>query len=157
METVQEPQIPTSVMETAQTPGVPALGGPVNILLLGASGVGKSTFINALCNYLTYASLDEAVKGELRSLIYCEFEDSNRGISGQLTTRKIVVGKPDSDEGGAKIQTGASCTQKCKAYTFPHVGLWGNSAHRQPWNSGHKGRRFGCSQHETYTGILIPI
>lgn len=119
MEAVQEPQIPTSIMEAVQEPRVPAHNGPLNILLLGASGVGKSTFINAFCNYFIYPSLDEAVKGELQSLIYCEFEDSNRDSSGHLSTIKIVVGKPDIDEGVASLQAGASCTQRCKAYTLP--------------------------------------
>ncbi|KAG0586681.1 hypothetical protein KC19_2G108400 [Ceratodon purpureus] len=119
MQTVQEPQIPTSIMETVQELRAPAHNGPLNILLLGASGVGKSTFINALCNYLTYRTLDEAVKGELQSLIYCEFQDSNPDSKGHLSTKKIVVGKPDIDEGGAKLQAGASCTQRCKAYTLP--------------------------------------
>ena len=106
-------------MKAVQEPRVPAHNGPLNILLLGASGVGKSTFINAFCNYFTYPSLDEALKGELQSLIYCEFDDSKRDSSGHLSTIKIVVGKPDIDEGVASPQAGASCTQRCKAYTFP--------------------------------------
>jgi hypothetical protein len=33
--------------------------------------------------------------------------------------KKIVVGKPDIDEGSSSLQAGASCTQRCKAYTLP--------------------------------------
>jgi hypothetical protein len=36
----------------------------VNILILGESGVGKSTFINAFINYLTFSSLDQAMSAK---------------------------------------------------------------------------------------------
>ena len=45
----------------------------VNILLLGETGVGKSTFINGLINYLTYATFDEAMSGDLKVAIPCQF------------------------------------------------------------------------------------
>ena len=36
----------------------------LNILILGEAGVGKSTWINAFVNYLTYESLDEAIEAD---------------------------------------------------------------------------------------------
>ncbi|CAF3679093.1 unnamed protein product, partial [Rotaria sordida] len=43
----------------------PKSDGIMNILLLGESGVGKSTFINAFVNYLKFNKLEEAVKNPI--------------------------------------------------------------------------------------------
>ena len=46
----------------------------INILILGETGVGKSTFVNAFINYLTFLLLDEALKAEmLYWIIPCSF------------------------------------------------------------------------------------
>ncbi|CAG2171010.1 unnamed protein product [Oppiella nova] len=45
----------------------------ITILLLGESGVGKSTFINSIGNYLAYETMDEA-KGQPKWLIPCKVD-----------------------------------------------------------------------------------
>ena len=37
----------------------------LNVMLIGHTGVGKTTFINAFQNYLKYPSLDDALTGGL--------------------------------------------------------------------------------------------
>ncbi|EHK21907.1 uncharacterized protein TRIVIDRAFT_70852 [Trichoderma virens Gv29-8] len=56
-----------------------------NILILSEIGVGKSTFINSLINYLQFDSLDDAMKdeGELRSVEYLSY-------GGQSATQQPV-------------------------------------------------------------------
>ncbi|CAG2178129.1 unnamed protein product [Oppiella nova] len=45
----------------------------ITLLLLGESGVGKSTFINAFVNYINYETMDEARDGQLKCLLNEKF------------------------------------------------------------------------------------
>jgi hypothetical protein len=110
MERAQERQSPAAHQEQANNVNT------YNILLLGPTGVGKSTFINALYNYLVYPTLDDTLKGGVQSL---EFT-SSKFVRGVLDKKTVHVGNPNSleDTGGTK-QAGSSCTQKCKACVFP--------------------------------------
>ena len=85
----------------------------INVLLIGESGVGKSTFINAFVNYLLFDTLDEAEAGEPAVLIPVSF----------LTTvghnfDEIVVKFGDTDVNESYDTPGQSVTQQCRSYLF---------------------------------------
>ena len=84
----------------------------INILLLGETGVGKSTFINAFANYLTFKTLDDAEKNELVYLIPFRFTITDENY--HLVYVKIGQYVNES------FEPGHSATQSCKAYLFPY-------------------------------------
>ncbi len=90
-----------------------SLESDINILLLGQTGVGKTTFINAFANYLTYNSLGSALKGEIITLIPASFHVMNPKT---FQSTKITVGSPDSNE--HYDDHGQSNTQGCQSYKF---------------------------------------
>ena len=80
----------------------------INILLLGPTGVGKSTFINALVNYLINDTLKEAERDTMKVIISaCFHYDGTR----------ITLGDQDAFE---QFSTeGQSATQQCRSFLFP--------------------------------------
>ncbi|RIB27738.1 hypothetical protein C2G38_2029122 [Gigaspora rosea] len=83
----------------------------INILLLGEIGIGKSTFINALMNYFTYNSLDDA-KYKEKVLIPFEFTV----IDGNSDIKTIKIGENDPNEQFKNKRI--SATKGCKSYVF---------------------------------------
>lgn len=87
----------------------------VNILILGETGVGKSTFVNAFVNYLTFNSLDDGLKDpKLNCIIPCSFTTQVvDGQTGRMISQDVVVGKDKDEADGSK---GSSATQKATVY-----------------------------------------
>lgn len=86
--------------------------GDINMILLGGTGVGKSTFINALANYLTYTNFDRALSEDTLILVpivfNVEFED------GQ--TQKFASGFDNKME---NVNIEDITTQSIQKYVFP--------------------------------------
>ena len=86
----------------------------INILLLGSTGVGKTTFINALANYLINDTLQEAEKDEIHVLIPASFTFNN-----PETFDDIPIRLGESNEYELAHDDGQSNTQRCRSFVFP--------------------------------------
>ncbi|CAG8531606.1 15669_t:CDS:1 [Racocetra fulgida] len=83
----------------------------VNVLLLGETGVGKSTFISALYNYLKFDTLNEALSGNMEILISSKFT-----VTDENYEFKTIELGDDSNENLENV--GMSATQSCREYQF---------------------------------------
>jgi GTP-binding protein EngB required for normal cell division len=86
----------------------------INILLLGQTGVGKSTFINAFVNYLVNDTLKQAVNDEILAVIPSSFNYTDKET---FEEKLIIIGKEDKYEQYKSV--GQSNTLQCRSFVFP--------------------------------------
>jgi predicted GTPase len=89
----------------------------INILILGETGVGKSTFINALVNYLEFASLDDAIASDpLNWVIPSSFSlqtMDRENPNDEIREQTVKVGSRADESDSSK---GESATQETAVY-----------------------------------------
>ncbi|CAF4020271.1 unnamed protein product [Rotaria sordida] len=85
----------------------------INVLLMGETGVGKSTFINAFVNYLIFDTLEQAQQNDPVVLIPVSFLITT---GDQFNEFIVKFGDIDSNENYE--HQGQSVTQQCKSYIF---------------------------------------
>jgi predicted GTPase len=86
----------------------------INVLLLGQTGVGKTTFINAFANYIVHNTIEEAENDEMQIIIPSSFAFT---MPATFTEKQITLGNENDYEKFAEV--GQSSTQQCRSFVFP--------------------------------------
>lgn len=82
-----------------------------NVLLIGETGVGKSTFINAFVNYINYTDLQDAAKSNDFSCLI----PSSFAITDEKYERHMITCGNDENE---IFVPGQSSTQSVRSYSI---------------------------------------
>ncbi|CAF3092176.1 unnamed protein product [Rotaria sp. Silwood2] len=86
----------------------------INILLLGQTGVGKSTLINGLVNYLCNDTVEDAIRDQMQFVIPSAFTYIDDDTFEEITIR---IGERNEHENFD--ENGHSYTQQCRSFLFP--------------------------------------
>ncbi|KAJ3280421.1 hypothetical protein HDU79_011730, partial [Rhizoclosmatium sp. JEL0117] len=98
----------------------------VTVMILGASGGGKSTFINAFFNYILFNDFDDAMENCSKLFIPIPGQFTANGFGRRNSDNKIVPEDSSVISFGTVAENtnenindkGQSATQDCKMYTF---------------------------------------
>uniref|UniRef100_A0AC34QCR2 G domain-containing protein n=1 Tax=Panagrolaimus sp. JU765 TaxID=591449 RepID=A0AC34QCR2_9BILA len=84
-----------------------------NILLLGKSGHGKSTWINSIINFYKFGTLENALNHKPECIIPTCFEIPD--VSGDYKMYPVTVGQKNDNE---RLELAKSSTQKPQVYSL---------------------------------------
>ena len=87
----------------------------INILLLGQTGIGKTTFINAFANYISYDTLEEAVSEQMQVVIPSSFTFTDPATFDE---KMISIGNAGEEYEQCK-NIDQSNTLKSRSFVFP--------------------------------------